>query len=184
MLSVSELIRQKWEVYRWLANDTKVFVRPSSGLKTFTGKLLDLEEFDAFWKKPAVCNAKPEDIVIIAPPQRIQGEWRIVADHAGQVVAYTTYLYQGNATHIPAAPSGAMELCKRILDSGLKLGPMFVLDIAQSPDGRFGLLEANAFSTAALYACKMEQIVQRAQVVLGDLALKKPVKHKSDEPVH
>jgi hypothetical protein len=184
MLSVSELIRQKWEVYRWLANDTKVFVRPSSGLKTFTGKLLDLEEFDVFWKNPAVCNAKPEDIVIIAPPQRIQGEWRIVADHSGQVVAYTTYLYQGNATHIPAAPSGAMELCKRILDSGLKLGPMFVLDIAQSPDGRFGLLEANAFSTAALYACKMEQIVKRAQVVLGELALKKPVKHKSDEPVH
>jgi hypothetical protein len=61
-----------------------------------------------------------------------------------------------------------MELCKRILDSGLKLGPMFVLDIAQSPDGRFGLLEANAFSTAALYACKMEQIVKRAQV-LGTL---------------
>jgi hypothetical protein len=45
---------------------------------------------------------------------------------------------------------------------------MFVLDIAQSPDGRFGLLEANAFSTAALYACKMEQIVKRAQV-LGTL---------------
>ena len=28
MLPLSELIRQKWTVYRWLAKDTKIFVRP------------------------------------------------------------------------------------------------------------------------------------------------------------
>jgi hypothetical protein len=166
MLPLSELIRQKWTVYRWLAKDTKIFVRPSSGLKTFTGTLLDLQDFDRFWRNPVMCNAQPEDMVVVAAPKDILGEWRFVADKAGEMIACSTYLYQENRTYLPSAPEGAVELCRRVLKSGFAPGPMFVLDIAGTPDGQFGLLEANAFSTAALYACRMDPIVKRAGEIL------------------
>ena len=78
------------------------------------------------------------------------------------MIACSTYLYQENRTYLPSAPEGAVELCRRVLKSGFAPGPMFVLDIAGTPDGQFGLLEANAFSTAALYACRMDPIVKRA----------------------
>ena len=166
ILPVSELIRLKWVVYQWLAKDTKIFVRPSSGLKTFTGTLLDLQDFDRFWKNPGMCSAKPQDLVVIASPKDIQGEWRFVADSSGKIVAASTYLYQGNRTYVPSAPEGATELCRQVLKTGFAPGPMFVLDIASDCHGRYGLLEANAFSTAALYACKMEPIVKRAGEIM------------------
>jgi ATP-grasp domain, R2K clade family 3 len=162
MLPVSEVVRQKWDIYHWLARDAQIFIRPSSGLKPFTGQLLDLQDFDRFWENPVCCRASPSELAVISSPKNIQGEWRFVVDEAGEIISFCTYMYQSNRTYIPGAPKGAIELCRAVLSAGLRLGPLFVLDIAQSPDGQFGLLESNAFSTAGLYACKMEPIVKRA----------------------
>jgi hypothetical protein len=160
---VAELIEWKWDIYRDYAKDSKIFIRPDSGLKTFTGQLLDLQDFDAFWTNKALCTAKMTDWVYVASPQEIQGEWRFVVDpDKRDIVAQSTYMYQGNRTCIPSAPNEASALCRMALSMGLNLGPLFVLDIAQAKDGHFGILEANAFSTSGLYACKMDKIVARA----------------------
>jgi hypothetical protein len=39
---------------------------------------------------------------------------------------------------------------------------MFLLDIAQSKEGKLGLVEANAFSTGALYAADKTKIISTA----------------------
>jgi hypothetical protein len=124
---------------------------------------LDLQDFDAFWTNKALCTAKMTDWVYVASPQEIQGEWRFVVDpEKRDIVAQSCYQYQGNRTYIPSAPDKAADLCRQALNLGLNLGSLFVLDVAQDKEGRFGVLEANAFSTAGLYACKMNKIVARA----------------------
>lgn len=168
LLPVAELIRQKWTIYRWLAKDSKVFVRPDSGLKTFTGRVLDLQDFDKFWINKVMCSASPESLVVITSPQDIQGEWRFVVSPTLGVIAGSTYLYQSNRTYIPSAPREASKLCEDVLAAGLNLGPLFVLDVAQRLDGSFGLLEANAFSTAALYACDKTKIVKAVEQILDE----------------
>lgn len=166
-VSLERLKQDKWEVYQKLAVDTKIFVRPDAGNKTFTGRLLDLQDFDKFWANKAMSTAKDTDIIQVSKPQEILGEWRFIVDSREEILAVSSYIYQGNRTEIPSAPTGATKLCKLAVATGLKLGPMFTIDIAQTKAGSFGILECNAFSTADLYACKVERIISRAEEILA-----------------
>lgn len=143
-------------------------MRPDAGTKTFTGQLLDLEDFDRFWANDVVCTAKAADLVIVSSPKEIQGEWRYVVSSDGKIVSCTTYLYQQNRTRIPSAPTGATELCQAALRCGYHPDPLYTMDVAQTTAGPFRLLELNAFSTSALYACRKEPIVMEVERLLKD----------------
>ena len=166
ILPVAELQRMKWDVYKAFAKDAKIFVRPDKGIKSFTGQLLDLQDFDRFWNNSTYCSAEPTDLIVISSPKEIQGEWRIVVSSKGEIVAVSSYMYQSNRTYIPGAPNGAIEFVKEILKVGYHPNPMYVMDIAQDTNGKFHLIELNAFSTSSLYVCDMNAIVKKVEELI------------------
>lgn len=165
IMTVSELKMNMFAVYKEFGKEARIYIRPDRGDKPFTGQLLDIQDFERFWQNNVVCNAEDHDIVIVSTPKQINGEWRFVCCNDPDIIAYSTYQYQGQKTLIPAAPQGAIDLVKEILKVGYYPDVIFVIDVCEDADGLFWLLEFNSFSSAGLYECKKNVIAKRASEI-------------------
>lgn len=158
--TVKNFKENKFHYYEKFGREALIFIRPDTGEKSFSGQLLDLQDFDRFWENAVQCNAKDDDAIIVSTPKTINGEWRFVVTKKKEIVAQSTYQYQGKKTLIPSAPAGATELCKKILEVGHFPDSIFCVDICQDADGNFWLLELTSFSSAGLYAADKNSIVK------------------------
>lgn len=164
IVPLKELIENKFDYYRKFGKEALIFVRPDSGEKTFQAQLIDLIDFDAFWQKGQAKEVKPEDLVLVSTPKKINGEWRFVCSK-NEIIAQSTYQYQGQTCLIPCAPAGATALCEKILRAGYYPDEVFCVDICEDDDGHFWLLELTSFSSAGLYACDKQKIVEKVSEI-------------------
>ncbi len=164
---VKELQENKFEIYCEFGKEALIFIRPDSGDKPFSGQLLDLQDFDRFWNNAVACSAKDEDIVIVSTPKIVTGEWRFVCSkyNRGEIIASSTYMFQGQKTLIPSAPFGAIALCEEVLNVKYFPDSVFCVDICQDADGDYWLLELTSFSSAGLYAADKKKIVDRVSEI-------------------
>jgi len=163
IISASQLRERKWEMYEKYGKEALIFVRPDNGIKTFTGQTIDLQDFDRVWggTQNTQFNVKDDDLVVVSTPKNIQGEWRFICSKLREIIGCSTYIYQGQRTYIPSAPTGARELCEQILKNGYFPDLAFAIDICQGVDGMFYFMEYNAFSSCGLYSCNKKDIVDK-----------------------
>jgi hypothetical protein len=168
--TVANLKEDKFYFYKTFGKDALIFIRPDSGEKSFSGQLLDLQDFDRFWKGAVHGggNCADNDTIFVSTPKNINGEWRFVCA-PGEIIAYSTYQYQGQRTLIPSAPTGAIDKCKEILAVGYYPDPIFCVDICEDADGNFWLLELTSFSSAGLYASDKRKIVAKVNEIVESL---------------
>jgi len=162
MMTLKELHRQKFEYYGLFGKDAMMFIRPDSGQKPFQAQLVDLIDFDKFVDQN---EADWHNLVVVSSPKNIRGEWRFVVTNKKEIIAQSTYRYQGQITRIPSAPAGATKLVKEMLEVGYYPDSVFVMDVCEDNDGNYWLLELNSFSSAGLYACDKTAIVQRVSAI-------------------
>lgn len=160
LYSCEELFSNKWSIYRKFGKDAEIWVRPSSSKKPFAGSLIHIEEFDKIYEEDIKQNCLENEIIVVSSPKEINSEFRFICSPYG-IVASCCYFYQKNRVYIPSAPTGATELCKELLQLEYKPDYFFAVDICEDKDGKFYLLEYNAFSTSGLYACNKESIVRQ-----------------------
>ena len=163
--TVSALKDNKWFFYAAFGKEALIYVRPNGGDKAFTGQLLDLKDFDAFWEDDVKCNAKEVDLVVVSTPKNSRGEWRYICTSKKEIIGTSLYRYQGQQTYIPSAPEKATALCKEILELGWYPDPVFTIDIVEDMDGNYWLLEINSFTAAGPYAAKKDLIVKRVSEI-------------------
>lgn len=162
IISLAELQRQKFFFYGTYGKEAMMFIRPDSGQKPFQAKLIDLLDFDSF----VVANEEiKHNLVVVSTPKNIVGEWRFVVTKDQEIIAMSTYRYQGQITRIPSAPQGAIDLVKELLKIGYYPDTVFCIDICEDNDGNYWLLELNSFSSAGLYECKKDLIVKRVSAI-------------------
>jgi hypothetical protein len=158
------LINDKWDIYRKYGKEAKIFVRPNDGDKMFTGQLVDLEEFNNFTSLHNHSGLYSGSMLIVSTPKEINGEWRFIVTIPEQgmpnIVAASTYMYQGMRTIIPSAPTGANALCRKVLEIGRHPAPVYCIDVCEDKEGKFHLLEINSFSASGLYDCNKYAIVR------------------------
>lgn len=164
-VTVEQLKANRFEFYRKFGKEALIYIRPDRGDKPFAGQLVDIQDFDLFWRNGVVCTASETDLVVVSTPKQINGEYRFVATKHGDVVAHSTYQYQGQKTLIPFVPPKALELVQKILKVGYFPDSVFVMDICEDADGNFWLMEFNSFSSAGLYACEKAPIVRRVSEI-------------------
>ena len=164
--TVARLKSDMFRFYKEFGKEALIYIRPDRGDKPFSGQLLDLQDFERFWTNAVVCNVVDDDIVIVSTPKTINGEWRFVCSSEPNIIAYSTYQYQGKKTLIPGAPQGAIDLVNEVLKVGYFPDPVFVMDICEDADGKFWLIEFNSFSSAGLYECKKTIIVDRVSAIV------------------
>lgn len=165
IVPVSELRSNMFAFYQEFGKEAMIYIRPDRGDKPFVGQLLDMQDFERFWTNNVVCNANDTDLVVVSTPKTIQGEWRYVCSHHKEIIAQSTYQYQGKRTLIPFVPPGATELVNKVLNTGYFPDAVFTVDVCQDADGAFWMMEYNSFSSAGLYACNKEPIAKRVSEI-------------------
>lgn len=158
--NVSDLLEKQWEIFQLFGEDATIWMRPSTGKKTFTARLVQLEDYDNFVKKWVVPFTQPTDKVVVSTPKSINGEWRFICNR-GTIIATSCYIYQGNRIYVPSCPNGARAKCEDVLDFGYYPDNFFAVDICEDSEGKYYLMELNAFSSCGLYKCNKQEIVQQ-----------------------
>ncbi len=105
------------------------------------------------------------DLVLVSTPKNILWEGRIIVSKYKDIIAHSTYRFQGQVTKIPSIPEGATKLVKELLEINYYPDSVFCYDICQDNDGKFWLLELTSFSSAGLYAANKEDIINKVSEI-------------------
>lgn len=169
MMTLKELERQKFDIWGHYGKDALIFIRPDSGDKPFQAGLLDLIDLSKFMETHNDCL---HDLVLVSTPKNIRWEGRFVVSRERQIIAHSTYRFQGLVTNIPSVPPKSIDFCKEILKVNYTPDSIFCIDLCEDSDGNFWLLELTSFSSAGLYACDKNKIVENvSRIALEDYYL-------------
>jgi hypothetical protein len=158
VLSVEDAIRRVEETFTQLSKEGRVFVRPCGVQKTFTGRCVDQEEFVHALESARYANVP----VLVAAPQKITREWRVVVSR-GRFVAASQYKLDGAHREAPGCPRGVRAYVERLLaDVPYQPDPIYLMDIGESPNN-LSLIELNSFSCSGLYECDAAEVVQEVK---------------------
>lgn len=138
-----------------------MFVKPLSGLKEFTGQVVDADNFAQFVsdrKGKTYEPIDPETLLVISPAKEILSEFRyIIADR--KVVTGSEYRWDNKLDiRIDTMPH-CDELANKIAGLEWQADTVYVCDIADTRDGP-KVIELNSFSSSGLYACDTNAIVR------------------------
>jgi len=152
-----------------------LFIRPSSGHKTFTGKVYQTKNFEKDWEWVEEFT-DPGDIVIISSVKTIEKEWRFIATE-DEIITGSLYrqriggaIMSGKYREIPMDwedlqdedDRSALSLAIQVAHEKYYTNPLYSIDISKTENGAFHLLEIGSFSCAGLYDCNPEIIVKHA----------------------
>ncbi len=158
MMPLAEVKRRKDELYEKY-DGNNIFIRPSTGFKTFSGKVVYLENFDNdfTWFDEF---AKPESIAVVSKPHKIDAEYRFFVDNKS-VIAGSSYRINGKLNFNAMVDENAKSLAAKIVKENWEPDPLYAIDIC-SCYGQYFLMEINSFSCSGLYHCDVKPIVKAA----------------------
>lgn len=142
-------------------DDRKLFVRPDSPLKPFPGGVYsrkELADLQGFMRRHYLDT--PEMLVVIAPENEIEAEWRVVIAE-GQVLSASQYKQFGKPYYQQGIPDDIQRLAEEVARCEWQPDPIWVLDLCWSKGSAY-LLEINFLSCSALYKCDLSLIVKEA----------------------
>ena len=151
-------------VYRRWFESFDLFIRPDSGLKPFTGMLLEFDDIENNTYNWALLKSTvdPNELIIIAPPKKIIEETRFIILN-NEILTFSMY-EKDEKIHMSnnEVSKECIEYVKHVLTYINNWQPdnVWVIDIAKDNDDRYGVLEINSFTCSDLYDCDMESIVK------------------------
>lgn len=164
MLPYKEFLRRKDGIYS-LFNTNKLFIRPDSGLKTFSGTTVHLDDFDIELKSINEFSSVKEDtIILISGIKPIEEEYRIVIGN-GHVIASSLYKVRDEVVMKEGAPENVISLAEKIANLSWQPDLVYTCDIAVLSNGDVKVIELNSFSCAGLYACNLREILLKVSEI-------------------
>jgi hypothetical protein len=158
MLPFGELDRCQDFLFRVVGRDDRIFIRPDSPLKLFTGQFASRDTFAADLEFMGFYEFAKDSLVVVSTPQSIDAEWRfVITDRT--VVAGCQYSSAGKIDQHPRYDAAAFDLASTIASSEYQPDPAWVMDICKTADGTYHLLEIGGFSFSDLYACDKNAVV-------------------------
>lgn len=163
MMSLKELVRQKYDVWGHYGKDGLAFVRPDSGEKSFQAGLVDIIDLPKLWD----ANKDVEhELMLVSTPKNILWEGRFVVSKKVGIIASSTYRFQGKVAIIPSVPVETTKFCNQLLQTvDYVPDPVFCLDICQDTDKNCWLMEVTSFSSAGLYATDKKAIIEKVSEI-------------------
>lgn len=145
----------------------RIFIRPDSGMKSFTGMVFinRKEYFDNDWGF-VENSTDPNDLLIISSPKTIVEEYRFVIIN-GYVVTGSLYKRDYDTVFETLNNETHIDLFTFAQDMAELYQPdiTYTLDIVKTCSGELKLLEINSFSHAGLYKCDMSKIVKEVSIL-------------------
>lgn len=165
MLPLGEMDRRKEFLFDTLGSNGCLFVRPNDGFKSFCGQVISEDTWTRDMNTLKLYDAFPETLCIVARPQNILREWRLVIaeqDDFQVVVAHSQYKHNDQLTILQETPKEVLTYAESLLNSGYEPDSMWTMDIAETADG-LGLLEVGSLSAAGWYDCDLDAIVNHVE---------------------
>lgn len=155
VMALEEAMSRVGEIFAQFGSEGRVFVRPCGVQKTFTGRCEDRGGFVL-----ALESARyAKEPVLIAPPQEIAREWRVVIAR-GCFVAASQYKSEGCHDESPGCPQDVRTFVEGLLaEVPYRPDPIYIMDICVS-GSKLYLLELNSFSCSGLYQCDPSAVVK------------------------
>lgn len=164
LLPFAELLRCADFLFATFGREGRIFVRPDSPLKLFTGLVASQATFERDVEFMGFYDFPRESLVVVSSPKPILREWRLViAD--GQIVTGSQYKERDKDVRRSGVEPGVAAFAQAALAAGYAPDPVWVMDICQTADNEYHLLEIGGFSFAALYACDKDAVVQAVSAV-------------------
>jgi hypothetical protein len=164
MLPYGELYRKRDMLFDKFGEQDTIFVRPNSGGKVFTGKLVTRDRYEKDISQLGYYHIKPRELVVVANPRNLNKEWRfIVVD--GKVIAGSQYRSNDEKNVSPEVSPSAWDLAEEIAGGRYQPARAWSLDICETMAGNQYLMEIGCVSCAGWYACDPEPIVREVSRV-------------------
>jgi hypothetical protein len=158
VLSAADFVTQSKSVTDELGCEGRVFVRPDSPLKPFSGRVINTDsitlrslDYEFYFDDESLP-------VVVAPIREVGREWRFVVARS-IVVAGSAYDAATRSAIAETPDSGAWSFANLIASALPPPAAAYILDVCEC-DGELKLLELNPFGGADLYACDSSSVVQ------------------------
>jgi hypothetical protein len=149
----------------------KCFVRPDAVTKSFTGMVVNQDDFDHEMNALAkLQHVMPEELVVAAAARDIRRETRFVIVD-GKVVSGSTYGWNGNGDIGLPIDDASVALAREVASRGWQPDRAYTCDIALVEDAgdlKARLIELNSFSCAGLYGCDLDAVVAAVSAAARD----------------
>lgn len=151
-LPFGEFLQQAGSLFDRFGRDDRLFVRPNSPLKSFTGQTIDRASLVKDLEFIAFQGIRADAKVVVSSAKDILAEWRFVVTERS-VVAGSQYKLNREAAVASRCDVAAIQFAKDTISVDYSPDPVWILDICQTTDGDFHILEIGGFSHSNLYAC-------------------------------
>ncbi len=164
--TVRELVDRTAAVLAPVGSPARIFVRPDSPLKPFSGRQLAASSVSLEALDYGYYYDDEHLPVVVSSAKQIGPEWRFVlAD--GEVIASCEYGADRRARGT-GVPQAAHDLAQQVATADWQPAPMYILDIAHV-GGSPRVMELNPFSGADLYHCDADAVVRAATRIAARL---------------
>lgn len=163
-----ELTKRKQWILKSVGYWNKVFCRPNSGDKSFTGQVISKNTWDEDIKNLAFYGIEPETLCLIAKPQVIKNEYRfVIGNHypydefAQFIVTGSSYSWGKKKPKQVMSDHPAWEYAQTVLrEINYRPDPFWTMDIVEDREGQFKVLEVGSMSCSGVYNCNVDLIVE------------------------
>lgn len=154
-----EIKRLKDDIYNKYGKDNRIFVRPDTNDKAFTGEVVHYERFDSWFELALNWGVGLLQLCIVSSPEKIDAEYRlVVAD--GKVIGSSMYRCNGCIDKKEGCPTIVSDFVDEVLNTvPWQPAPIYCMDIAIVND-KPKLLEIGEINCAGLYKIDLRPIAK------------------------
>lgn len=143
-----------------------VFIRPDNNEKSFIGAAVGLQGFK-YWYDDVAKAHGPGALVVVAPFQQIHKEWRLVIARSSPVAA-SLYKVDDNFIEEEGCPAAVRDFANKVARR-VRVAPVWVLDIAETVEGRLAVVELGAVNCAGWYSCDLRAVTKSINEVASEI---------------
>jgi hypothetical protein len=138
----------------------KLFIKPDSGNKVFTGFSLKNDEtfFEELENNFMFTRPEPEEMCVISAHKDIEDiEWRFwIAER--EVIAYSPYSWEGEP-EFSEPPEDILKMAQLMAKNKWQPDYIYVADFCTTTTGEVMLIEINAASTSGIYDAPLNKLL-------------------------
>lgn len=159
MVTWGQLTKDK-NMFFNMFNTDKLFVRPNSAKKIFTGQVFTKENiFTEMQFLNQNSSVMPETIIWVGRAKAIEKEYRFwISDR--KIAGYSEYSFDKSPLCTKTEPSKiVMDMANQVADYSWQVDRIYTVDITEHLDVA-KIVELNSFSCAGLYNCDGKKLLE------------------------
>ena len=161
--AANELVANARKIADIIGATDRLFVRPDSPLKPFSGRVVDVDSLTLAKLDHGFYYDDDTIPVVVAPIQAIGNEWRFVIANR-TVITGSAYDPKTRKPVTAQLDSSAANFASMVAASIPEPATVYILDVCECND-QFRLLELNPFGGADLYACDATAIIDSVSAI-------------------